>query len=143
MIDYTDLIGVPFVDGGRNPKVGLDCYGLVTEVFKRFAVNLPDYRICCEDTATINEEINKQRPRWIKQDPTNLPVPCLVVIKFNTVFCNHTGVYIGNGKFIHTRQRIGVNVEDIDSIIWKRRIDGFYVPSEEVVNESTNHCYSP
>ena len=31
---YDDLIGVPFVDGGRD-KNGLDCWGLVKEAFRR------------------------------------------------------------------------------------------------------------
>lgn len=142
MISYNDLIGVPFVDGGRS-TAGFDCYGLAVEVFKRFGIPLPDYRIGCEDTTAIDGEIAKQRVRWIRQDPANLPVPCLVVIRFNTLFCNHTGVYIGNGKFIHTRQRIGVNVDDIDSLVWKRRIEGFYTPSKEVVDESINRSNLP
>lgn len=132
MIEYTDLIGKPFMDGGRGPG-GYDCYGIAAEVFRRFGIVLPDYKIACHDYERIDGEIEKQRPLWIRQNPENLPVPCLVVIKFNTAWCNHTGVYIGNGKFIHTRERIGVNVDDIDNPIWKRRIEGFYIPGEEVM----------
>lgn len=135
MMLLEDLIGVPFVDGGRDENTGLDCYGLVKVVFRRLqGIELPEYHICCEDAVNINEAITTQRPLWVRCDTRTLPVPCLVVIRFNqAVFCNHTGVYIGNGMFIHTRQKIGVNIEPIDSIIWKRRIEGFYVPSQEVI----------
>ena len=36
MINFTDLIGVPFVNRGRDATYGLDCYGLVKEVYKRY-----------------------------------------------------------------------------------------------------------
>ena len=134
MIFLTELIGVPFKDGGRDYTDGLDCYGLAQEVFKRYGIDLPDFTICCEEAERIDGEITEQRPLWLRCDENNLPVPCLVVIRFNqAVFCNHTGVYIGNGMFIHTRQKIGVNIEPVDSLIWKRRIEGFYVPSKEVL----------
>lgn len=32
MIDYSDLIGIPFVQDGRS-KSGYDCYGLTKEIF--------------------------------------------------------------------------------------------------------------
>ena len=129
----NDLIGVPFIDGGRDKAVGLDCWGLATEVFRRYGMELPDYKVCCEDMAMINATIDTQRARWHRVEPPNLPVPCLVVIKFNTpIFCNHTGVYIGNDKFIHTRQKIGVNIDSVDSIVWRKKIEGYYVPSKEV-----------
>lgn len=108
-----DLIGLPFIDGGRNPTVGLDCWGLSTEVFRRYGITLPDYKISCEDASLIHSEVNEQRPWW-RRCEGDIPVPALVVIRF-TVYCDHTGVYIGQGRFIHTRKRIGVNIDRIDN----------------------------
>lgn len=34
-IQYADLIGVPFKNLGRDVKSGLDCYGLVVEIYRR------------------------------------------------------------------------------------------------------------
>lgn len=121
-----DLIGLPFIDGGRNPTVGLDCWGLSTEVFRRYGIILPDYKISCEDASRIHSEVNEQRSWWRKCEE-DIPVPALVVIRF-TVYCDHTGVYIGQGRFIHTRKRIGVNIDRIDNPAWANRIEGFYVP---------------
>lgn len=126
---FNDLIGKLFEDGGRGPD-GFDCWGLSIEVFRRYGIALPDYKICCEDASRIDGQIKDAQPRWTKFDGP-LPVPCLVVMRFNSpVFCNHTGVYIGEGKFIHTRERIGVNIDSIESPAWKHRIEGFYIPRE-------------
>ena len=38
-IRLDDLIGLPFIDGGRDPAVGFDCWGLSTEVFRRYESN--------------------------------------------------------------------------------------------------------
>ena len=42
MIDVSDLIGVPFVEFGRDKENGLDCYGLAIEVEKRLGKDLKD-----------------------------------------------------------------------------------------------------
>lgn len=126
---YDDLIGVPFENGGRGPG-SFDCWGLVMEVFQRHDVLLPDYKIACTDASRIDSQISERRPLWEKVTGEP-PVPSLVVIRFNSVvMCNHTGVYLGNGMFIHAREKIGVNIDRIDSPAWNRRIEGFYVPGE-------------
>lgn len=123
---FTDLIGLPFVDGGRDPAAGLDCWGLSTEVFRRYGVELPDYKISCEEASLISHKVNEQRPHW-RRCTGEIPVPALVVIRF-AGYCDHTGVYIGNGRFIHTRKGVGVNIDRIDNPAWAKRIEGFYVP---------------
>lgn len=123
---FTNLIGVPFVDGGRDPAVGLDCWGLSTEVFRRWGIELPDYRISCEAASLIDREFKEQIQFW-RRCEGEIPVPALVVIRF-AAYCDHTGVYIGQGRFIHTRKGIGVNIDRIDSPAWAKRIEGFYVP---------------
>ena len=126
MRNFDDLIGIPFIDGGRSLSAGFDCWGLSAEVFRRYGIELPDYKISCENASRIHHEMDEQRPFW-RRCQGELPVPALVVIRF-TVYCDHTGVYIGQGRFIHTRKGIGVNIDRIDSPAWARRIEGFYVP---------------
>ncbi|HBS59410.1 MAG: NlpC/P60 family protein [Bacillota bacterium] len=125
-IKLDDLIGLPFVDGGRDPATGLDCWGLSTEVFRRYGIALPDYKISCEETSRIHDEMNEQRAFW-RRCKGEIPVPALVVIRF-AIYCDHTGVYIGQGRFIHTRKEIGVNIDRVDNPTWAKRIEGFYVP---------------
>lgn len=125
---YSDLIGVPFVDGGREKTSGFDCWGLVMEIYRRNGIELPDYKVACEDASRIHRTVVTQRFAWVRLEK-ELPDLCLVVLRFNTaVMCNHTGVYLGEGRFIHTRSKIGVNIDRIDSPAWRKRIEGFYVP---------------
>lgn len=42
MIDVSDLIGVAYLENGRNPAEGLDCYGLAIEVERRLGKTLWD-----------------------------------------------------------------------------------------------------
>lgn len=127
MLAVDDLIGIPFVDGGRGPDA-YDCWGLALEVFRRSGINLPDYKISCTQASRIDQTIESERDFWQRCDEV-LPIPALVVLRFNEVlFCNHTGVYVGAGKFIHTREKIGVNIDRLESPAWRRKIEGFYVP---------------
>lgn len=135
MIDCSDLIGIPFVNHGRNIENGLDCYGLVMEVYRRMGIHLPEFNADWDDCKKINNIIKREevKPTW-RKCKTPLPVPCLVAIRMGTEpgIVNHTGVYIGNGKFIHTRAKIGVCINRIDSIAWRGVIEAFY----EYVGES-------
>lgn len=122
---YNDLIGIPFVRGGRTAK-GLDCYGLAMEVFRRNGVEIPEYDVDYTDEVKINKAINDGAvsERWKKiETPT---VPCLLTIRFAQGFVNHVGVYIGNGRFIHTRERVGVCIERTNSPAWRGLIEGYY-----------------
>ena len=131
MVNYSDLIGVPFVSHGRNAKTGLDCYGVVKEVYKREGIDLPEYDAEWNDTEKINSYINENTSSdmWeeIPRNEIDKNVPCVLAIRLGTGVVNHTGVYIGNGKFIHTREHAGgVCVDRINSPAWKNVIEGFY-----------------
>lgn len=128
MIELADLIGVPFKNNGRDPKSGLDCYGLAMEVFHRFGIEIPEYWSDYDNCEKISNIIRKEKTTayWQK---TEVPTPpALVTIRFGVPapYVNHTGVYIGDGKFIHTREKTGVVIENVHSIMWKYVIDGYY-----------------
>lgn len=124
------LLGIPFMDRGRGP-CGFDCWGLVMEIFRRCGIILPDYRICCTDLSGIDAKVGEQRGAWTTCDPGALPIPSLVVMRFNSPgLINHVGTYIGAGRFIHTAEKMGVNIDRVDHPYWKRHIEGFYTPNQ-------------
>lgn len=132
MFNYSDLIGVPFLQDGRD-KSGMDCYGLSAEVFRRFGKEIGEYWCCVEDKEKINAIYRgaMQNGKWREVDYKHgeeIPVPALIGLRFNAPagVVNHTAVYIGEGKFIHTRERIGVCVDSINSMAWRRQIVGIY-----------------
>ena len=57
MMDFTDLIGTPFANHGRDVKQGLDCYGVVREVYRRYGYDVPEYDADYKDMERINELI--------------------------------------------------------------------------------------
>jgi cell wall-associated NlpC family hydrolase len=124
-----DLIGKPFKDRGRGPD-SYDCWGLALEIFKRFGKELPNYKICCSNVTQIHNQIEISKQEWIKCEGEP-PIPSLVVMKVDdmgTNFCNHTGVYIGEGQFMHTLEKTGVVIARINHPYWRLRIEGFYKP---------------
>lgn len=121
------LVGTPFIDGGRGAE-GYDCWGLVREIYHRYGIELPDYKIACYDIINVTTEIDRNRPLWKKEDSQKLPVPCIVAFKVSAPMVNHVGVYIGDGKFIHTREKAGAVIERLDAPAWRHRIEGYYSP---------------
>lgn len=131
MINYTDLIGLSFANRGRDITKGVDCYGLVIEVFRRYGYSIPEYFADYDDIKEVNKLITEKTKivsHWKKVTNSNIPVPSLIAIRFGVPagVVNHTGVYIGNGKFIHIRENTGVCIDRIDSPAWRNMIVGFY-----------------
>ena len=127
-MNYTDLIGVPFKNRGRDYEHGLDCYGLVKEVYKRHGIEIPEYDADYNDMERINELIEGNTQGYPWRELAEPKVPCLIAIRFGSPVgvVNHTAVYIGGGKFIHTRERVGVCIDRINNPAWRRVIVGFY-----------------
>lgn len=129
--DISSLVGTPFKDGGRGPD-SFDCWGLVREVYKRCGIDLPEYaEIACYDALRVTAEMASESKRWNKHQPPDLPIPCVATFRVSSPMVNHVGVYIGNGKFLHTREKAGAVIESLDSPIWRHRIEGFYTPCKQ------------
>lgn len=124
MIEVEDLVGIPFVDGGRG-AAGYDCWGLAMEIFRRRGIELPDYPVSAMAVDAIAGELAANEHSWIKLPEAE--VGCLVVLRFACGnWANHVGVYIGEGKFIHAYIKTGVCIDRLSR--WKSRIAGFYKP---------------
>ncbi|MCY1260190.1 NlpC/P60 family protein [compost metagenome] len=106
-----ELIGTPYRFGGRSEKTGFDCSGFVGYLFREEAgINLP---------RSTREMINMDVPLVSKEDlqPGDL-------IFFNNRGrgrVSHTGIYIGDGQFIHSASRRsgGVRVDSLDESYWR------------------------
>ena len=122
MFAYNDLIGIPFVDGGRDVD-GLDCWGLVRLCFLRQGIKLKDYAISAWDLCAISRKMEEESHAWQKIDT---PEPgCLVAIRTSSkTWVNHAGVCINAEEFIHAYAVTGVSLARIRR--WRALIVGFY-----------------
>lgn len=127
-LDVSDLIGTPFVDGGRDPKVGLDCWGLFAEVMRRAGILVPDYKISCFDSSQIGRAARHAlATQWERTDKPEPGAGVVLEIDPEKKNCiQHFGVCINKFQFIHTLEKSGCIITRLDDRYWKGKIKGFY-----------------
>lgn len=106
-------LGIRYRFGGTSPETGLDCSGLVMNVFRN-AIGL-DLPRTASEMARMGDNIGRQELK-----PGDL-------VFFNTMrrAFSHVGIYVGDGKFIHApRSGAKVRVEDMGASYWQRRFNG-------------------
>ena len=120
-VSLKDLIGIPYKEHGRSKEEGFDCYGIIVEVMARYGYYIPDvdYKNPEEHESVFMEEHKKGC--YKKVDKPSEPTIIVFRVHGEPV---HTGVYIGEGLFIHATKR-GVSVEPLHR--WEKRVEGYYV----------------
>lgn len=95
----SKYLGVPYVWGGTDPKVGLDCSGFVQRTFKDLGIDLP--RLA-----------DAQAKQGVKVASLAQAQPGDLVAFDNAPGggMDHIGIYVGNGKMI-VAPRTGENVK--------------------------------
>ena len=107
------FIGVPYRRGGTSASTGFDCSGFVRAVYEK-TVGMVLPRKAAQQAAST-QVIDKK-----ELQPGDL-------VFFNTMrrAFSHVGIYVGDGKFIHSpRTGSEVRVEDMRQSYWQRRFDG-------------------
>ena len=113
VVTAMGFLGVPYRRGGNNAETGFDCSGFVRAIYQQTAGMLLPRR--ADQQAASTEKIDKKELK-----PGDL-------VFFNTMrrAFSHVGIYVGDGKFIHSpRSGSEVRVEDMHQSYWLRRFDG-------------------
>ncbi len=112
------LLDIRYHRGGSVPATGFDCSGFVHYVFAQvFGVDLPQ-------NSASQYEIGKQVAR------KDMKVGDLVFFKTHGKRISHVGIYLGEGRFIHsptTGER--VRVSNLAENYWARRFAGARRPN--------------
>ncbi|WP_297228538.1 NlpC/P60 family protein [uncultured Desulfovibrio sp.] len=94
-------IGTPYVPGGRNPG-GFDCSGLVQWAYQSVGVKLPR---TAREQSTIGQRIMRVE---------DMRAGDIVAFR-HPRRGYHTGIYVGDGKFVHSpRRRSSVKISSLD-----------------------------
>ena len=121
-----DLIGIPFVDRGRD-RGGMDCWGLAMAAMRHFGRDVPDFDVSCFDTRSINGIYERERGTWMTVcDPEPGDVVAMRIDASHPDMVQHIGVYIGSGRFIHTLKKRDSHIVRMDDPYWSRKIVGCY-----------------
>jgi cell wall-associated NlpC family hydrolase len=105
------FLGVPYKYGG-NASDGIDCSAFVQRCFKQMGISLP---------RTAHEQINCGMPVSTDQ----LRAADRVYFASRGGFISHTGIYIGNGYFIHASSKNhGVSVSNLSEPLYQKMFAG-------------------
>jgi cell wall-associated NlpC family hydrolase len=113
VLNAMSFLGVPYRRGGNSVDTGFDCSGFVRAMYEQtVGLVLPRK---ADDQAAVTQVIERQ-----ELQPGDL-------VFFNTMrrAFSHVGIYVGEGKFIHSpKPGQQVRVEDMGGSYWQRRFDG-------------------
>lgn len=112
-IQAMALIGIRYTFGGRTPDTGFDCSGLVRYVFNHVTGrSLPHTSF---EMARMGTSIDRGA----------LQPGDLVFYNTRGARFSHVGIYIGDGRFIHSPSNGGhVHIVEMRGRYWLSRFDG-------------------
>lgn len=113
VMNAMGFLGVRYQRGGTEAATGFDCSGFVRAVYeKTLGLALP-HRAAEQANVTARISSDELRPGDL--------------VFFNTMrrAFSHVGIYVGEGKFIHSPRAGGrVRVEDMREAYWSKRFNG-------------------
>lgn len=115
VITAMNFLGVRYQRGGNDADVGFDCSGFTRQVFETsLGLVLPRR---ADEQARADGLVKVRKDELQPGD----------LVFFNTLrrTFSHVGIYVGDGKFIHSpRTGSEVRIEDMRQSYWQRRFDG-------------------
>jgi cell wall-associated NlpC family hydrolase len=115
VIAAMNFLGVPYRRGGNSADEGFDCSGFTRHIFELTLGLVLPRRV--DDQAGASGLVDVARNELRPGD----------LVFFNTLkrTFSHVGIYIGDGKFIHSpRSGSEVRIEDMRYAYWSQRFTG-------------------
>ncbi len=116
VLSAMNFLGVPYKRGGQSAETGFDCSGFTRHVFE-MSIGLVLPRRAAEQAKAADLQ---KVARNDELKPGDL-------VFFNTMrrAFSHVGIYIGDGKFIHSpRTGAQVRIESLREAYWATRFNG-------------------
>ncbi len=103
-------LGKKYRFGGTSPKTGFDCSGLIQWAYKQHGVKVPRQTIA---QAKVGKRVKSSKAR---------PGDIIVFKTRSSGTGLHTGIYVGNNKFIHSpRTGAKIRIETLNKY-WKPKL---------------------
>lgn len=123
---FSNYIGIPFEDKADTTD-SADCFGLVRLLYKdklNIKVFKPDSS-AFNSRSVLKEFLAETSRNWTKvESPKIYDVVAMAHDPRHPSIVQHFGIYIGNGKMIHTLEKVGSHVVSLED--YKYFIKGFY-----------------
>lgn len=126
-MDISRYIGIPYQLGGRSFD-GIDCYGLVWLFYRdELGIEIPRYEGNPDEIelAEISRLIaGSEEPEWreIPRDQVQLGD----VVRLKIMAAHHVGIYIPEGRILHSMMKCSSSLEDLSRPRWRKRIWGYF-----------------
>lgn len=112
MTSAKNLKGVRYRNGGDSPETGFDCSGYVCWVYNENGISLPR---TAREQSRVGRAVNKK----------DLQPGDIVAFRIRSRTGYHTGIYTGNGNFIHSPSSgKRVSESSMNSAYWRKRFIG-------------------
>lgn len=115
VMSAMNFLGLPYRRGGSSTAEGFDCSGFTRHVFEHSLGLLLPRRADQQAQDSSLAQVHREELR-----PGDL-------VFFNTMrrAFSHVGIYVGDGKFIHSPRAGGeVRIEDMRQAYWAKRFNG-------------------
>lgn len=129
-IDILDpsLVGIPWVNRGRDPAVGLDCWGLLRHVYAtKLGILLPSFADEYEDATDRAETVAVMNrcagADWVRVDIPKVGDGVRLRVDGDP---SHVAVYVGRGLILHAQAGTDSVIEELFGLRWNKRIAGIY-----------------
>jgi cell wall-associated NlpC family hydrolase len=121
-MNLRPFIGIPYVDRGSSFQ-GCDCWGLVwlfhVEVLNTLVPRYDGY--ASAEGPDIPDRICAGWEQWTQVEPAAIEVGDVLALRLGRVPL-HCGVYIGQGRMLHTLKGRMSCTEEVQGGFWSRSI---------------------
>lgn len=130
ILQAISQLGTAYQWGGSSKKIGFDCSGLTSFVYKRADIDLPR---TARDQYAFTQRIAR----------SELKPGDLLFFKIRSRKIDHVGIYIGDDRFIHApRKGEKVKFARLNNVYWRKhfagagRVPGASLPDIAQINSS-------
>jgi len=141
--DALAMIGIPYASGGESPETGFDCSGLAYYIYLKHGIKIPRTAFDQFSSGGTVEFEGLQKGDLVffqvfENDIYGLGYLENRISEYVKVTPTHTGIYVGNGKFVHSpKPGSVVKLATFENRFWRAHFIGAkrYAANEYAVKD--------